>query len=549
MVSMPLMLWRYILVEICKVFILTTAILVVVIAFGAAIKPLAENLLGPLETAKYIFLATIPMMQFALPFSIGFACTLVMHRLASDNEVQAMVASGLSYFRIIVPVGLLGLVLTIVMLLMVNTIIPMFWLKMQETIAKDASTLFISTIQDGEAFHLGDTQIYADGIYEIDDFPGNGADRRFVLTGVAAVELDSTSKMSTEFTAEYATVDLYQLERDSMLKLAMVNATIYRGDDQALVFVPQAEPAAVALDGGFEQKPKFMTFTQLLDLPARMEELEFVAQARPPLINTLQSTVLWDCFGKSIELSGQLELVDPSAERRYIIYADRLVSGRLLPAEGQRWIRIIEFEKGKAMREANARSALLVLRFNDNGRPRLDLRVSASSVTDLRNPEAPATRWPAILTRLIPVDCPEVEYSNLSNGELITAATALEFGEYGPGKQAAIRIGSGIRTLQRLVEEVKDEIVARLTQRAAMSVTAVLLAMMGALLAIRYRHGQPLVIYMIAFLPAIISILLISSGEQSIKNDSIIMGSIIMWSGNAFMGCIIVYSYFKLARN
>ena len=548
MVSMPLMLWRYILVEICKVFILTTAILVVVIAFGAAIKPLAENLLGPLDTAKYIFLATIPMMQFALPFSIGFACTLVMHRLASDNEVQAMLASGLSYFRIIVPVGLLGLVLTIIMLLMVNTIIPMFWLKMQETIAKDASTLFISTIQDGEAFHLGNTQIYADGIYEIDEFPGNGADRRFVLTGVAAVELDSASKMSTEFTAEYATVDLYQLERESMLKLAMVNATIYRGDDQALVFVPQAEPAAVALDGRFEQKPKFMTFSQLLSLPARMEELEFVAQARPPLISTLKSTVLWDCFGKSIELSGQLELVDPSADRRYIIHADRLVSGRLLPAEGQQ-VRIIEFEKGKAMREADARSATLMLRFNASDRPRLDLRVSARSVTDLRNPEAPATRWPAILTRLIPVDCPEVEYSKLSNVELIDAATALDFGEYGPEKLTDRRIRTGIGTLQRLIEEVKDEIVARLTQRTAMSVTAVLLAVMGALLAIRFRHGQPLVIYMIAFLPAIISILMISSGEQSIKNNSIVMGSIIMWSGNAFMGCIIVFSYFKLARN
>ncbi|MHC4181408.1 MAG: hypothetical protein ACYSWU_28245, partial [Planctomycetota bacterium] len=71
---MPWLLYRYLLGELLRVFALCAAVLVLVIAFGAAIKPLAgDDLIGPLQTAKYIMLAAVPMLQFALPFAAGFA--------------------------------------------------------------------------------------------------------------------------------------------------------------------------------------------------------------------------------------------------------------------------------------------------------------------------------------------------------------------------------------------------------------------------------------------------------------------------------------------
>ena len=66
---MPFMLFRYILRDLIRVVTLTTVVLVSVIAFGAAIRPLAEDqILGPGQIAVYIMLAIVPMLQFALPF-------------------------------------------------------------------------------------------------------------------------------------------------------------------------------------------------------------------------------------------------------------------------------------------------------------------------------------------------------------------------------------------------------------------------------------------------------------------------------------------------
>ena len=63
---------RHVIVEIAKVLLLTTAVMVIVVAFGAVIRPLAQNLLGPVGVAKYVALATVPMLQFALPFAGGW---------------------------------------------------------------------------------------------------------------------------------------------------------------------------------------------------------------------------------------------------------------------------------------------------------------------------------------------------------------------------------------------------------------------------------------------------------------------------------------------
>ncbi len=92
---MPRLLFRYFLRELLRVFGISAAVLVLVIAFGAAIKPLAaDDLFGPLQTAKFILLAIVPMLQFALPFAAGFAATLVLHRMTGDNEILAAAVGG-----------------------------------------------------------------------------------------------------------------------------------------------------------------------------------------------------------------------------------------------------------------------------------------------------------------------------------------------------------------------------------------------------------------------------------------------------------------------
>ncbi|MGA1709405.1 MAG: LptF/LptG family permease, partial [Phycisphaerales bacterium] len=90
----PWLLHRSILGDLLRTTILVTTVLVTVIAFGAAVRPLAQNLLGPADLPRFLLLACVPMLQYALPFAAAFATVSVYHRMSVDREVQAMEAAG-----------------------------------------------------------------------------------------------------------------------------------------------------------------------------------------------------------------------------------------------------------------------------------------------------------------------------------------------------------------------------------------------------------------------------------------------------------------------
>ena len=117
---------RYIIGDLLRLVVLTAAVLVTVIAFGATIKPLAhDRLLSAGQTMKYIVLAIVPMLQFALPFAAGFAGTLSLHRMTTDNEILAAAIGGVSYRRVLAPVVFIGLALTLIMLMLTQWIVPL----------------------------------------------------------------------------------------------------------------------------------------------------------------------------------------------------------------------------------------------------------------------------------------------------------------------------------------------------------------------------------------------------------------------------------------
>ena len=70
--GIPWTLWRHVAWEVVRVFLVTTGVIVTVIAFGAAAKPLADNSIGADTILRYVALAMVPMLQFAIPFAAGF---------------------------------------------------------------------------------------------------------------------------------------------------------------------------------------------------------------------------------------------------------------------------------------------------------------------------------------------------------------------------------------------------------------------------------------------------------------------------------------------
>ena len=201
---MPWILWRHLLTELLKVLLLTASVIVVVVAFGAAIKPLADNSLGPGSVLKYVSLAMVPMLQFALPFAAGFAATIVVHRFAVDNEFVAMAASGIRHRTVMGPVIILGVLLFAAMLWLVNTVVPEFWGRMRDTIAQDAAAVFVAAVERGEALDAGELTIYADAVSVEPAPPDSGATQRLRLSGVAAIQRDRAGRSATAVMSEGA---------------------------------------------------------------------------------------------------------------------------------------------------------------------------------------------------------------------------------------------------------------------------------------------------------------------------------------------------------
>lgn len=553
---MPWLLYRMLLVDLLRVIGLTAAVLVTVIAFGATIKPLTnDTLLDAGQTFKYLLLAIVPMLQFALPFSAGFGATLALHRMTADNEIQAMAVSGISYRRILAPVAALGLALLILMVGLTQEIIPRFWTLIERMIAADVTNVFQASIRRGEPFKLGDMQIYADEIIvqHSPEGPG-GPETRMLLLKVAAADMDDAGRVITDVTANKAVVDVYRRDGATLLKLAMYDTVAYNSAKGDLNRVGAIIPTrAIVIPGALRDEPKAKSRQQLLALRANPDAFAQVIEARQNLADILRDTEARnqldaDLRGpkRQVELlaSAQPAAVGatsaPQSTRRYVVQADRLIDGQFVTRDGGR-IRIVHIDGDVGVREFVAESATLTPSPGSAfGVPTFDLTLGRHEVEDLRSGGGVNQREQVSFSGLSVAGVSTDDLLQLPTPQLMARAESIRTGGDG--------VHNKVLRLQYEIDELQREITSRLLNRYALSVTAPLLLLLGAVLAMWLKRSLPLMIYMLAFLPAVLDLIAISAGEQMMR-DGRAMGAVVMWSGNALMLGIILLAYARLAKH
>lgn len=143
---------NYVLKEFISAFLLSVFILTFVMLLGNLIK-LAELIITkgiPLLAAGKLFLYLIPFLfSFILPVSTLTAVLLSIGRLSGDNEIIAIRSSGISLHKILSPVIIVGLMLSLFAILLNNKIIPISHLKSRETMVEIGSQNPMAALEAG----------------------------------------------------------------------------------------------------------------------------------------------------------------------------------------------------------------------------------------------------------------------------------------------------------------------------------------------------------------------------------------------------------------
>lgn len=541
---MPGILFRMILGDLLRVLVATTSVLVTVIAFGAAVKPLAQGLLGPEDLLRYSLLATVPMLQFALPFSAAFAGVVVFHRMANDLELVAMSASGISWRRILAAPLVLGAALTVVMAVVVDVGVPTFWLAMKRMVADDLTRLFVTQVERGEAIAVGDTQIYADSAVRVDPPGGSGAIERLVLGGVAAIQFKDGEPIR-EFTARAATVDFYREGEDGYLKLVLGDATILNRGDRALAGSRIVRPEAIELERTLQTGTKGLRLAELFELAERPEGNYPVRVRRQALIDALAGVDLGRCLAESSAGRGSVTLSGGGSER-WIIENARFDGERIVPRSGAE----ITVRRGgrDGRTRLTAAGASIETTGGGRGEPiRIDLVIpEARIVGDAEGEGGRSPPRPVRVPGLAVESCPPADREGLDLAALLADADATAAASGAAGGETVAAHAAGVRDW---VRRTHDEIRARIVQRAAQSLTAIAMLLAGVTFAIWLRGALPLTVYFATFIPSIATILLVSSGEQVLKGGAGPWGVALAFSGVAGLFAASAFAWTRFARN
>ena len=126
---------RYILFELLKTFVLSTAAITLFLALAYALGELRKRGLGPIDSAQLVLYFIPSMLVFAMPVGALLTSTLVYGRLTVDNELTACRASGISLATLLRPVLILGLLIALLSFILFDHAIP--WARYQ---AEDVGT-------------------------------------------------------------------------------------------------------------------------------------------------------------------------------------------------------------------------------------------------------------------------------------------------------------------------------------------------------------------------------------------------------------------------
>lgn len=563
---MPRTLWRYILIEVGRLVLISTAVLVVVIAFAATVKPLADGKLTAVDAIRFMFYAAPPMLAYALPFAAGFGTTLGYHRFAQDNEATACFAGGLSHAKILAPALGLGLGLTLALGVLNDQVIPRFLTRMERLIAKDLAQIMIRSLEQGESAAFGNAEIHANAVARAKPEKGSLADDRILLRGMAAMVVDDGGEVLHEATAPEAWVLLFKAKHlpeaergdirpdQTVIRLIAPEAHIYSLRDRNRVGMQSFTSKPYPMPSAFDDDPKFLTGGQLKRLRDDPERMNWIDEKRLALAADLAAVRVVAALRERVRSLGNLEFNDPGG-RRVRVLAPALTltpadDGWLLRtpgAEGRVEVEVyhpngtLDRYSARRIRLSRTKAAAGDL-FNPVTHSSLTFELAMEGVQILPGYAASGQAGNEVprlgLSGLVAPNDPYTHLRTLTSAQLIAECDGTE----------RESVAASARRLEADISKLNREISSKQHERVAMALSCFVMVFIGAVMAMRLRGAMPLVVYLWSFFPALATVILISSGGSTIHRTGMV-GVPVLWSGVVGLAAFAVFQFARLRRH
>lgn len=561
MIHVPWTIWRYAIVEMWRLLLVTTAIIVIVISFAMTVKFFADGRLSLVDAIPFMRVTIVPMLQYAVPFAAGFAATLTYHRMAQDNERTAAHGGGIGHAALLAPAAVTGLILALVLFFIVQFTIPRHLRAMEEIVGKSVSKLIVNSVRQREAIHHERIMVFAD---EVSALPREGGAERLVLFGVMVAETDRDGRITGEASARRAWVRLSGQPREaSATQRGMTQVSVTLEDVVGRGTAHRGESARQtfewAVASPFDDDPKYLTWPSLRasrDDPAGYYNMIEVRRQR--LAYHIGERDVTGAIRGALRAEHRATLLH-GEDYTIIIRAASMrwtgVRWELDPAPGQSGRIIIErLPMRQGVPDASrgviyqAQSAGLVtdVGLEQSWTGTLPLHLSMERVTTTTasgesagNLESVQFRELRFLARRDPM--PELLAMDVESIQE-AARQRLE----ATGDDPFIRAPA--EDLARRLKKLDREIVSKQHERWAAAASCLVMVLAGAVTALRLGAGMPLIVYLWSFFPALATLLTISTGQHVTHNMGT-YGLLVLWGGVGALAAYTAWAYLLLRRH
>jgi lipopolysaccharide export LptBFGC system permease protein LptF len=569
-------LFWYIFGNLFRVFLLTTAGLAGMMSFAVLLRPLTENGLEFSQVNRLLLYSLPAVCVYSLPVSALFATTMVYGRFSADNEMTAMRACGISYFSarkfsVALPALVLGLVVAFISLLMLCFIVPAYSMKMEEVVYSNIARVIANRIDrthslqfqnsDGSVFN-----IYADGARLVDNTRQPWM-QSVELLGPASMKYEKSSKDPT-----IAVPKEFWMARDALVSIdrstdiPMVTVALTGGIRFPRIFFGNVQVGVDASAfGPFEipslinENVKFMNITRLAQIaenPGQSQDVQVhVRELRRFQQQQMFLAGVADALNhRAADGTSSYQFANDSADENSFEIGAQNASvqwrnGYLaILAPGKDNARELDV-RAQPNSDPNAPSAPAADRFN------VDLEMF-KVVLDTQN--AVKTERGSF-ARSFSVPMPH-SIRNIGKKTLVDflrdpIAPTNTFTTIGPQWEVPYPI---FYTLHHDQVRANNAARSELHGRASFALSCLSLVLVGCALGVMFRSGNFLNAFACSFVPALLCMTLIISGQQAathvsydmppVFKDPLPIALAIIWSGNVVVLIAAVYLTYRLQR-